>query len=108
MSAVINRVVLMRMTESGFSATIVLRPSKAQHQPFLKRTPSSKSQWVEIDFDPPEKLVYIIHLFSCKLQRDTDMKFERHHRRRLLSCPSSASPLHCLSIQSGNALSPLV
>lgn len=53
----------MRRMESGSRGTIVLRPSKPQHQPFLKRTPSSKSRWVEIDFDPPENSVHIIHLF---------------------------------------------
>lgn len=84
-SAVINRVLLMR-TESGSSRTIVLWPSKPAHQPFLKRTPSSKSQWVEIDFDPPEKLVYIIHLVFGKLQREADMKFERHQRSRVGYC----------------------
>lgn len=73
-------VLLMRRTEILYCGQLSLN-----HQPFLKRTPSSKSQEVEIDFDPPEKLVYIIHLF-VRLQRKADIKFERHHRRRVGYC----------------------
>lgn len=41
---------------------------------------------MEIDFDPPEKLVYIIHLFFGRLQREEDMKFERHQKSRVGYC----------------------